>query len=382
MAKNDWMYGLLAALNVYTGAMEGTQRREERDYRRGRDARRDEHTMTMEGIAQQRESRQADNDEVLRELRQKRTDAIGQTRDTDDLLDAAKALIPQARRSNAYGGAVGRSDASQGDLSAAMASLEKEMAALKPEEVQDEIGGLLGTGPDPRLQKASKDRYEQSRQRLQDELSVLQLAHQRRALKGGGAPQMPGQMPGPMGAPMGGPGAPGQPVGQMHDQPPFDGNPAPAATMPTVSGPKVNARPRMPQDPRMQSGIGEQIGRNFPQGPGGLPIDQKMSGEVVYHKRMVDNPLASPQQQMASWFALHDLIGVPIPMQYQQWAQGMGIPKEMVEAMASQLGVGSGMSDGRYGEQPPGSQHPTPGMQQIERQRAEGPEMRRGLGRR
>lgn len=359
MAKNDWMYGLLAALNIYTGATRGSQQKEERERRyRLQDS--------AEARAEAREERDVLNDEALRGYRNRQTEK--QSSPYDDLATAAKELVPQSRRSTAFGLASEHADSNEGNLEKATAALREQMDK-SPAPDREKFKTVFGDYDEKAL-KAAQDTHGKERTRLQDALSVLERVAQKRAARqaqGGmstpqraqppaSAPAVPTSRPSSATASAASGTTPQAMIPtrqqvQMAAQPQGQVNPQAAAsmTMPKATGPTIN------QDPRMQSAVAEQIGMRYPQGPGATPQDQKMSGEVAFHNFMVSNPTATPEQQMASWFALHNLLGVPIPLMYQQWAQGVGIPKEQVEMLASQLTVGQQPGFGGQGPQPPKS---------------------------
>jgi hypothetical protein len=82
------------------------------------------------------------------------------------------------------------------------------------------------------------------------------------------------------------------------------------------------------------------------QGPTANSDDHHRAGAIAESWYTVESKRSSFAEKAAAYFKLHDLLGTPIPDVYQQWATGMGIPRSVIDAAASQRSVGTGFSQG------------------------------------
>lgn len=115
---------------------------------------------------------------------------------------------------------------------------------------------------------------------------------------------------------------------------------------PQTGGAKITP-PRMPTPQVAEQNF--QAFANAPQGPLANMGDQRRAGEVAQLWTVVMDQNMPFEQHASAWFKLHDILGVPVPDVFQQYATGMGIPRSAIDAAAGQQSVGSG-------GQPPGPQ--------------------------
>lgn len=123
---------------------------------------------------------------------------------------------------------------------------------------------------------------------------------------------------------------------------------------PQTGGAKITP-PRVPT-----AEIAEQNFKAFasaPQGPLANIDDQRKAGTVAQLWTVVMDENMPFEQHAAAWFKLHEMMGVPVPDVFQQYATGMGIPRSVIDAASGQGAIGSNWHQGR-GQHAPGNPPP------------------------